>query len=247
MDAFTISAASGLRARLESLEMIANNLANQASPGFKMDRETYSLYLAPEAQAPEDAGVVGSPTAPVIERHWTDYSQGTLRSTNESFDFALSGPGFFVVRSDRGELLTRNGNFRLTPAGQLETQDGYAVLNDRNQPIQLDPQAAAEITLNGDIRQGGQIVGRLGIVPPPDAAALSKQAGTYFQTSALPGFQQPAGTQIHQGRLEASNQHPAEGAVRLISVMRQFESLTKAIQIHAEMNRRGDEVARVSG
>lgn len=227
--------------------MIANNLANQGSPGFKMDRELYSLYLAPEAQAPEDAGAVSSPTAPLIERHWTDHSQGTLKNTNERFDFGLSGPGFFVVRSDAGELLTRNGNFRLTPAGRLETQDGYAVLNDQNQAIQLNPDLETDVSADGEIRQGGQVVGRLAIAQMPEAGSLSKRAGTYFQMSGTPAYGQAGSTQVHQGRLETSNLNPAEGAVRLISVMRQFESLTKAVQIHAEMNRRADDVARVTG
>lgn len=245
MDAFSVSAASGLRARLESLEMIANNLANQGSPGFKMDRELYSLYLAPEAQAPEDAGVVGSPTAPVIERHWTDLSQGVLRNTEEPFDFALSGPGFFVVESDRGRLLTRNGNFRLTPDGQLQTQDGYAVLDTQNRPIQLNARVRTEVTAGGEILQGGQIVARLAVVGGAEPGSLTKTAGTYFQATQMPTAATAA--QVLQGRLEASNQHPAEGAVRLISVMRQFESLTKAVQIHAEMNRRADDIARVTG
>ena len=246
MDAFTISAASGLRARLESLELLANNLANQSSPGFKPDREMYGLYIAPEAQWPEDEGAVPSPTAPVVERHWTDFQQGALRQTGEPFDVALNGPGFFAVRSDRGELLTRNGNFRMAPTGALETQDGYAVLDDQRRPIRLNPNRSTEISQQGEIRQDGALAARLGIASVTDQTSLSKRAGTYFLMTDTVRFAGSARTTIHQARLENSNQLPAEGAVRLINVLRQFESLTKAVQIHAEMNRRSDDVARIN-
>ena len=72
MDALTTAAASGMKARMESLEMLANNLANQASAGYKSDREFYSLYISPEAVAQADATVVAPPVVPVIERHWTE-------------------------------------------------------------------------------------------------------------------------------------------------------------------------------
>ena len=247
MDAFTISAASGLRARLESLELLANNLANQSSPGFKPDREMYGLYIAPEAQLPEDQGAVSSPTAPVVERHWTDFQQGVLRQTGEPFDVALNGPGFFAVRGERGELLTRNGNFRMAPSGALETQDGYAVLDDQRRPIRLNPGRSIEISPQGEIRQDGALAARLGIASVADQASLSKRAGTYFFMSDTARLARSTGsTTIHQARLENSNQQPAEGAVRLVNVLRQFESLTKAVQIHAEMNRRSDDVARIN-
>ena len=247
MDAFTISAASGMRARLESLEMLANNLANQSSPGFKPDREMYSLYAAPETSWPHDESTVPSPTAPVVEKHWTDFKQGALSQTSEPFDFALNGPGFFSVRSDRGELLTRNGNFRLSKSGALETQDGYAVLDDQRKPIILDPAEAVEVSQNAEIRQGGVVAARLAIAIVPDQSILSKQAGTYFRMTDTARPAPSTETAVYQGRLENSGHSPAEGAVRLVNILRQFESLTKAVQVHAEMNRRADEVARVSG
>ena len=92
MDALTISAASGLRARMESLDLLANNLANAATGGFKSDREFYGLY----SSAAAEAGDSGLATVPAIEKRWTDFSQGTLRKTGNSLDLALSGKGFFA-------------------------------------------------------------------------------------------------------------------------------------------------------
>ena len=89
MDTLTISAASGMRARMESLDMLANNMANADTNGYKTDREFYNLYVSPEAEAAE-----GSPaTLPVIERPWTDFSQGSLRPTGSPLDLALTGKG----------------------------------------------------------------------------------------------------------------------------------------------------------
>ena len=119
MDPLTSTAASGLRARMESLDMLANNLANAETGGFKTDREFYSLYVAPEA-----AGADSPSAMPVIEKPWTDFSQGVIRQTSNPLDFALSGKGFFSVDGPNGPLYTRQGAFRLSPAGLLVTTEG---------------------------------------------------------------------------------------------------------------------------
>jgi len=80
--------------------MLANNLANAATAGYKSDREFYSLYVAPEALEPALAGFSAAPaTLPVIQSHWTDFNQGTLTPTGNPLDLALSGKGFFVADS----------------------------------------------------------------------------------------------------------------------------------------------------
>src|SRR5689334_21559633 len=116
MDSLTAIAASGLRSRMESLEMLANNVANASSGGYKSDREFYSLYVAPEAAVAEPQA-----TMPVIERPWTDFSQGLLSSTGNPLDLALTGKGFFSVDGPSGPLYTRNGSFRLAADGKLTT------------------------------------------------------------------------------------------------------------------------------
>src|ERR1035438_7458683 len=113
MDTMTAVAASGLRSRMESLEMLANNVANASTGGYKSDREFYSLYVAPESDSDPTANM------PVIERPWTDFSQGVLNSTGNPLDVALSGKGFFAVSGPGGPLYTRDGSFRLAKDGQL--------------------------------------------------------------------------------------------------------------------------------
>jgi flagellar basal-body rod protein FlgG len=248
MDALTISAASGLRARMESLEMLANNLANNATGGYKADREFYSLYLAPEAQRAAAFGLSPTPTMlPVIERHWTDFSQGLLRSTANPFDLALSERGFFSVNGPSGRLYTRNGNFRLSATGVLATLEGYPVRAVGGGPLQMSSAGSFEVSADGTVVQDGQVVGQLEVVDFGNLSVLSKEGGSYFRNldpNVAPVT--ATGVKVHQGKLESSNVAVAEGAVRLVSVMRQFEMLQRAISLGSEMNRRAvEEVARV--
>ncbi len=246
MDALTIAAASGLRARMESLEMLANNLANQATDGFKADREFYSLYISAEAAAALNSGESSySAVLPVIERHWTDFSQGSLKPTNNPLDLALSGPGFFTVNGPSGPLYTRNGNFRIAGAGVLATAEGFPLRGTDGNPITVSAGVPTEVAADGTVTQGGQVIGQLEIVDFADRSLLVKRGKNYFEAPAG-AARVAAQAEVRQGKLESSNVSAAEGAVRLVSVLRQFEMLEKAVTIGAEMNRRAvEEVARV--
>jgi flagellar basal-body rod protein FlgF len=228
---------------MESLEMLANNLANAATAGYKGDREFYSLYLAPEASAPSGASLE---TLPVIERKWTDHSQGSLLTTGNPLDLALYGRGFFAVNGPATTLYTRDGSFRLSATGELATAAGYAVRAAGGGTIQATYSGPIEVSADGTVSQDGTVLGRLELVDFQDPAALDKQGGSYFRAQAGATPVVNAEVEVRQGKLESSNVAPAEGAVRLVSVMRQFEMLQKAINIGAEMNRKAiEEVARL--
>ena len=239
MDPLTAIAASGLRSRMDSLEMLANNVANASTAGYKSDREFYSLYLAPEANT--DA------TMPVVERPWTDFSQGTLRATGNSLDLALAGKGFFSVNGPSGPLYTRSGAFRIAPSGALVTSEGYPVRGAGGTVVNVAGSSPLEISTDGTVRQAGNIVGQLEIADFTSTAGLVKQGNNYFRSGQPPvRTATPPGTAIQQGHLEESNTGSAEAAVRLIGVMRQFEMLQKAVALGADMNQHAiQEVARV--
>ncbi len=248
MDPLTFTAASGLRSRMEALDMLANNLANADTGGYKADREFYTLYLS--AEAADGAAAAGSPASvlPLIERPWTDFSQGALRVTSNGTDLAISGKGFFAVDGPSGPLYTRNGAFRLSAAGNLVTAEGYPLRSTGGPPVQLRADSPFEVLTDGTVSQAGQIAGSIEIVDFPNAEALAKRGENYFFNSdpkAVPV--RAASAQVHQGKLEGSNVGTAEAAVRLVSVMRQFEMLQKAIVTGGEMNRHAiEEVARVN-
>jgi flagellar basal body rod protein FlgG len=230
---------------MDTLDMLANNLANASAPGYKADREFYNTYVSADAAESPD-GATGS-VMPAIERAWTDYSPGTLTPTGNPLDLSLRGSGFFVAVSPNGPLLTRNGNFRLSPAGDLETQDGYAIRGQDGKAIRLDPAQEVQITPEGEVRQDGQSVSRLDLVNVGDHAGLNKTGKSYFAFSAS-AISPAAGASVEQGVLESANVQPAESAVRLVSVMRQFEMLQRAANIGSDMTRRAiEDVAKVTG
>jgi flagellar basal-body rod protein FlgF len=245
MEPITAIAASGLRARMESLDLVANNIANAATGGYKADREFYSLYVAPEA-----AGNESLSTMPVIERPWVDHAQGVLRSTGNPLDVALSGKGFFAVNGPSGPLYTRNGNFRVAVDGKLTTSDGYGVRDSQSTqgaPLVLQATRPLEISSDGTVTQDGVVTGQLEIVDFTSTAGLSKQGSNYFRVND-PALRPtaPSETTVEQGHLETSNTGTAESAVRLVSVMRQFEMLQKAVSLGNEMNKKAiEEVAKV--
>jgi len=246
MDPLTTAAASGIRARIESLDMLANNIANASSPGFKADREFYSVYMSSEAEDSPDGPRPA--LLPVIETKWTDFSQGVLTATSNPLDLAINGKGFFVANSGVTPVFTRDGSLRLSPQGQLETLDGYAIQDRDGKPIHLDSSKPVEVGPDGMVRQDGQDISRIAVVDFKDPAALAKRGSNYFETdlSSMPPVP-VAQASLAQGRLEAANAQPAESAVRLVNILRQFESLQKAMTIGAEMNRQAvEEVAKVT-
>jgi len=240
MDPLLISAASGMKARMESLDMLANNLANSGTSGFKADREFYSLYQQ---------------QLPVIETRWTDFSQGTTLPTGNPLNLALSGNGFFALNGPAGIVYTRNGSFQISQGNQLASAEGYTLRNtlDMGKPITVDPAQDIVIGKDGTVTQGGQTVGQIEIGLLPSAVdQVSKLGNSYFALvssagSATPTGAAPASAEIQQGHLEQSNVPVADVAVRLVSVMRQFEMLQKAMNISSEMSKQAvQEVAKVA-
>jgi len=222
-----------MKSRMEALDMLANNIANSGTAGFKSDREFYGLY---EQQLP------------VVQTQWTDFSQGTLTPTGNPLNLALSGNGMFALNSPTGVVYTRNGNFQISKSNELATSEGYTLRNilDKGKPIQVDPTQPIDINKDGTVSQAGQDLGKIQ-VDSPESAALSKLGSTYF---ALSGSKTPTAAQnidILQGHIEESNVPVAESAVKLVSVMRQFEMLQKAMTLGSEMSRNAiQEIAKVS-
>ncbi len=236
MDPLLISAASGMKARMESLDMLANNIANTGTAGFKSDREFYSLYQQ---------------ELPMIEKQWTDFSQGGLTPTGNALDLALSGKGFFALNSPTGTVYTRNGQFQISKSNQLQTADGYTLRNVRNEgkPITVDPAQQLDIDKRGIVRQGGQEIAQIEIGGIDDPAqVLGKLGNSYFAVlNPSASIKAAQNVEVQQGALEDSNVPTADAAVRLVSVMRQFEMLQRALSVGAEMNKQAiEEVARLS-
>jgi len=229
---------------MESLDLLANNLANSATAGYKRDLEFYGLFTSDDA---EGAGDAPASTLPVIQRQWTDFSQGTLQVTGNPMDVAISGSGFFVVNGPKGPLYTRNGSLQVLPSGELATADSYALQNTSGDTIQIQPGKPVEIAPDGTVMQGGQSLGQIAVVNFKSTDPLVKMGSACFRNSNPKNLPQSApDAELQQGKLEGSNVPVAESAMRLVGVMRQFEMLQKAIGVSNDMDMKSiQEVARV--
>lgn len=244
MDSATIAAASGLRSRMQSLDLLANNLANTATAGYKRDQEFYGLFTSEEAEGGDTSPAA---TLPVIQRQWTDFSPGTMQVTGNAMDIALPTAGFFVVNGPNGPLYTRNGSLQVLPSGELATGEGLPIRSTGGGTIQVNSGKPLEIGLDGTVRQDGQTLGQIDVEDFKSTASLVKMGGASFQNTDPKNVPDPvANPQIQQGKLEGSNVPVAEAAMRLVGVMRQFEMLQKAIGMTGEMDTKSiQEVARV--
>ena len=173
---------------------------------------------------------------PLAEKSWTDYGQGSVTDTGGQLDLALSGEGFFAVSGPKGTLYTRNGSFRLSKTGMLETLDGLTVRDKAGKQIKLDSRFPIDISQAGEVRQQGTLVTDLEIVKFPRPQELAKQGHNYYQWSSADA-PTPAQAAVLQGRLESANSSPTESAVRLVNVLRQFEMLQRALSMSMDMGK----------
>jgi flagellar basal-body rod protein FlgF len=246
MDALTAIAASGMRSRTESLELVANNLANTSTPGYKADGESYNLYFGENAWEGYLENRPNTGEMPMVERNWSDLSQGTLLPTGNMSDLALATPGFFAVQTTGGPLYTRSGHFRVSKQGVLETREGYPVLGLGDRPIRLDPTKPFFISGAGQISQDGSPAGQLEVLNVDQVDALTKRGGTYFALSPAGKTMPAKDAEVVQGKIESSNVESSSAAVKLVGVLRQFEMMQRAVRIAGEMGRQAvEQVAKV--
>lgn len=224
MNAGLYSAVSGSVSAQTRLDAITNNLANSSTPGFKAER------LVQRAE-PVGTAVSGTavPTPITRGRLETDFSQGPIATTGNPLDVALSGAGFLVVDGERGERLTRRGNFAIDADGFLATSDGLRVQGE-NGDLNVGRGRVA-ITPDGGVRAGDVSVGKLRVVKVADPAALIREGGTMFALGKQqPVELAPGEVEVMQGALEGANLSPVENLVALIDTMRGFEAYMRAAE-----------------
>ena len=242
MDQISVLAAAGMQSRMQSLDLVANNLANSSTGGYKSDGEFYTLFTSEAAG--EDAS--GPSSVPMIQRQWTDFAQGLLEPTNNPLDFGLSGKGFFVVQGPSGPLYTRNGDFRFSNTGSLVTGEGYPLLQQNGEPFKVDTKQPLDVSRDGDINQNGKSIGRMKLADFSNPAALTKFGANYFTNATGQISLDATGAQTYQGKIEASNVSASHGAVRIVGLSRQFEMMQKAVSIANDMGKKAiEEVAKV--
>lgn len=231
---------------MQSLDLLANNLANSATAGYKQDQEFYGLFTSDDATASPEGNMA---TLPVIQRQWTDFSAGNLQPTGNPMDMALNGQGFFVVNGPNGSpMYTRNGNLQVLPSGELAVANGNALRTANGETIRVASGSPITILPDGTVQQSGQPLGQIQVVNFRSTAALTKTSSECFQNSDPKNAATAAtATRVEQGKIEGSNVAVAESAMRLVGMMRQFEMLQKAVGVSSDMDSKSiQEVARVS-
>lgn len=234
------SAYTGLMQQQNRLDIITNNLANASTTGYKKEGVSSAAFDEVLAVKIKDSSAaylnraIGNMSMGVkIGETYTDYSQGSFRVTDNQYDVALSGNGFFAVSftNKAGETstkYTRDGSFTLTKDGYLVTKDGDFVLG-QNGPIQLDTQMETKIDENGNIYQNSNLVDTLNLVDFTDYNYLSKYGENMYDL-VDGGTMQQADCRVEQGTLEMSNMNIVSEMVDMISITRNFEANQKIVQ-----------------
>ena len=205
--------------QLQLNEVIANNLANINTRGFKKDLIFFEMLKEGDKNTKA--------------REATDFAQGALTETNNPLDLAISGRGFFTIQTEDGIAFTRDGHFKLDGDGVLRTQQGQAVLGEGGEIVLVDNDLKPEqitVTRNGEIYLGDMFIDRLAIKDFEDYSKLQKRGENMFvvDESVQPiSLQEP---EVHQGFLEEANVNPAEEMIQLIEVQRQFESIQRMVR-----------------
>ncbi|HET8548786.1 MAG TPA: flagellar basal body rod C-terminal domain-containing protein, partial [Bryobacteraceae bacterium] len=161
---------------------------------------------------------------------------------------AISGTGFFALDAGGATLLTRNGNFRLSPDGTLTAAGGHKLRAQGGAALRLEARRPFEIAADGTLTQDGIAIGRIEVVEPEAGTALEKLGNGLLRVNTPGAPMRPAANaELRQGHLETANFAAPEAAVRLVTVMRHFEMLQRAATLTGEMNRQATEhVARAT-
>jgi flagellar basal-body rod protein FlgG len=247
-------AATGMLAQQTNVEVIANNLANMNTTGYKQQRAEFQdlLYqnVVSAGSSTSDSGTLspsgiqlgaGVRTAAVYRIG----GQGDLTSTSNPYDLAINGPGYFhITMPDGSDSYTRAGNFSLSATGQLVTSDGYVVAPGLAIPptataVSVNAQGQVEATIPG--QTAPQSIGQLELVRFPNEGGLQAVGGNLFTETASSGSPQSGvpgttgyGT-IQQGFLEASNVNAVDEITSLITAQRAYEMNSKVISAADEM------------
>lgn len=237
-----------MRTRLEVLDLLSNNLSNSSTQGFKVDWEAYTSYSPNEDADRSGQDLQYSYSLPEIETNRTDFSQGQIIVTDSDSDLALDGPGFFQVLGKEGPLLTRQGRILVSGSGRLVTADGMEFAMEEPRGASARPEVPLQVSTEGGVTQEGVFIGRLRVVEPSHTGTLRRRDGVYFTlTSEAAQSLKASPARVQQRAIEAVNATPADSAAKLISVLRQFEALQRALQIGGELGRKAvEEVARVA-
>lgn len=230
MNSGLYTAYSGLRAQMDSLDLLANNLANVQTAGFKEQRPFFSLLgMGPEAGPETELNAVVNSQAH-LAGSVLNFIDGPLLATGRPLDVAIVGTGFLAVQAPNGIRYSRNGSLSSDAQSQLVTADGFPVLGEKGL-IRLGA-GEVEIGQNGEVFVNHALVDRLRVVALDNIQQLQREGHSLF--ALPPGSPDPrpaTEASIRQGYIEQSNVNPVAATVRMVEILRHFEAIQKSLNL----------------
>lgn len=215
------------------MDVVANNMANMTTTGFKAELMNVEPVLVAANRREDLAYVQDFATT-------RDTAPGSITATGDPLDLAIEGDGYFAIRTAAGERYTRAGQFQLNEIGEIVTIAGDALLNIDGAAFVVPPQALAiTVAPDGTISTDQAVVGRIGLATFEDEQALRKVGGGLYATDEPP--LPAAAPRILQGSLEGSNVAPILEMTTMMATVRAYEGVSQLVDTHNDLQRRAIE------
>lgn len=248
------AAAAGMASIMNWNDIIANNLANVNTPGFKQtlvsfrniqNMEVKDYPLNNDKSKPLGILSAGS----TLDLAALDMKQGAIKMTGNPLDLSINGNGFFVIQTPQGEAYTRNGSFIRNQDGEITTIEGYPLMGESG-PISANSSNAnvqdIVIDKNGNVSVNQKLTDKLKIVDFTNASALQPLGNSLYAASNNQSIITPDKYEINQGSLEMANSNPIESMISSINGSRAYETLAKVIETeNRSVTKTATEVGRV--
>lgn len=234
METSTLIALSRQGGVRRQLDIVANNIANMNTTGFKGEKMMFTQHLVKSGGGQRLLGPKLAFTRDIATM--LDTSDGPMEKTGNSLDLGINGEGYFVIQTENGERYTRNGHFQLDDGGQLVNQNGDPLLSTANEPLFLSPEdTEIAISRDGTVSTNNGDLGRIRLVGFENPQNLKRGADGLFNTDERPkDIESP---EINQGMLEGSNVKPIFEMARMITIHRSYDNIRNFIKREDERMR----------
>ncbi|WP_026506896.1 flagellar hook-basal body protein [Butyrivibrio sp. MC2013] len=251
------------------MDVATNNLANANTTAYKKEgssQQTFREQLALKIKDTSEPGTYPRREGYIVPgvrigEEYTDWTEGPMKNTDNTWDLAISGKGFFAIdytsktdnvadhiRGQRTTMYTRDGNLTLTAAGELVTQDGDFVLDTEDQHIVVDPTKDAQVNTHGEIIQDGEVVATIGRFDFEDYDTLAKYGENLYEPTVEAVRTTAPNAVIVQGFLEQSNVSVVDEMVNIINIQRHYEAAATLIQTADDtLGKAVEQIGRIGG
>jgi len=225
------------------MDVVANNVANVNTTGYKADKSLFQEYLASGAHEDDFRGSDRRVSYVTDRATWHDFSQGSAEATKNPLDVAIDGKAFLAVQTPRGERYTRDGSLQINAQGQLVTSAGYPVLGNAG-PIVFQP-TDKDVTINADggvsVLEGlsriDSIRGKLRLVSFAQAQKLVKEGANLYAPGEGNPAQPDATSKVRQGFIEKSNVNSVAEMSKMIEVTRAYTQISAMLQQQGDLRK----------